>query len=287
MKFLSKFLLKFSFVRVLRSFLRSAISPWLRYFYYISLLIFIASIPYFVSQNKTQITHLKNRLFTKYVEFVGGETNDYNKVTIVGNEYTNYNDISKIIRNEVNKASTNQNNYFDSSIKIIKDEIQKLPWVKNVIISRNLPNDLVVKIEEHKPFAIWQDQQKKYVINKDGQKIIEIGDIEEFPDLLILSGKQANINTQSLFNMLVTDIDVGNNIYSATWVGLRRWDIRFNNNVLVKFPESNLDRAWKRLVEIYNMPGSMIDLKIIDLRVENKIYLEYNDNSLKYIMKPS
>lgn len=282
MRFITKFLLKFSFVRFLRSFLRSKVSPWLKYFYYISLIIIIASIPYFVSENQTKIISLKQRISNKYIQFVSGKNDFYNKVTIQGNQRTTSAEISQIVATEVKKA-IKRNNYLDSLMQDMRDEIKKSPWVKNVTISRSLPSNLIIKIEEYQPFAIWQDRDKTYVIDKDGHQIISIKDIYEYPDLLILAGKNANIKVRELFDILAIDQKVGRNIYSATWIGLRRWDIGFKNNLLVKLPEENAPQAWKKLIKIYNMPGSLIDLKLIDFRIDDKVYLEYNDESVKYL----
>ena len=141
----------------------------------------------------------------------------------------------------------------------------------------------MVRIDEYEPFAIWQNEKAQYVIDKEGHQIIAIKDAEEFLDLLILSGKEANLNVRYLSDILAIDPKIGKNIYSATWIGLRRWDIGFKNNLLVKLPETDADKSWKKVVKIYNMSGSLIDLKVIDLRVSDKIYLEYNDESVKYL----
>jgi len=282
MRFLSKFLLKFSFIRFLRSFLRSKISPWLKYFYYIVLLATIASIPYLVSQNQARINSLKNKISSKYIEFIGGKDDFYNKVTITGNKYTNYDAVAQIVREEVGK-SIKRNNYLESLMENIRDEIKKLPWVKNVVVSRNLPSDLMVRIEEYQPFAIWQNEKAQYVIDKDGHQIIAIKDVGEFPDLLILSGDKANLNVRSLFDILALDPKISQNVYSATWIGLRRWNIGFKNNLLVELPDEDAGKAWKKLIKIYNMSGSLIDLKVIDLRIQDKVYLEYEDESVKYL----
>jgi cell division septal protein FtsQ len=105
----------------------------------------------------------------------------------------------------------------------------------------------------------------------------------EFDHLMILTGQDANFSAKSLFNILAIDPEISANIYSATWVGSRRWDIRFSNNLLVKLPENNIQDAWERLIKIYNIPGSLINLNLIDLRIDKKIYLEYNGQTTKEI----
>ncbi len=278
---LIKTLLEISIVRFIRSFFYVKARIFLRYIYYILLFSFIVFIPYYSYQNQQDIINFKNKIINQYIGFIDKDKNSYSKIIIKGNNYTNYDDVSQIIRSQIDSFSENEDSYFESVISIVKKNIIELPWVKNVIISRTLPSDLNIIIEEHEPFAIWQDNNIKYIIDKEGNIIIEIKDENSFSDLLILSGANANIRAKSLFNILVSDLAISQDIYSATLIGLRRWDIRFNNGLLVKLPELNIEKSWKDMIRIYNEPGSLIDLKSIDLRIDGKIYLQYSDKIIK------
>lgn len=145
-----------------------------------------------------------------------------------------------------------------------------------------MPNSLNIEVIEYQPFALWHQGDKKYVSDKDGN-IVLVHDVEEFRGLLILSGKGATNHVKSLFNIFAIDPKLSSHVYSATWVGDRRWDIRLDDGLLVKLPESNISDAWNGLLKIYNMPGSTLGLSVIDLRVEDKIYLEYGDSVIKEI----
>lgn len=279
--FIRKFLLRFYFIRFLRSFFYARIIPSLKYLYFGFLIIMFIFVPYYIHSHDDIIINIKNRIVNKYVAFLDKDKKFYKNIVISGNNHISKDEILAIVKEEVDGISS-QGNGFEPIIKLIKDKIKELPWVKNVVISRNLPDNLVVKIEEYEPFAIWQDDKKHYIIDKNGEIITNLNEEDEqFSNLLILSGKKANLSAKSLFNIMVTDLEISKNIYSATWVGFRRWDIRFNNDLLVKLPENNIEKAWKNLVKIYNMPGSLINLKTIDLRVEDKVFLEYDDESIK------
>jgi len=166
-------------------------------------------------------------------------------------------------------------------IQNLVDEIKtQLPWVSQITITSSLPNTLNITIIEFAPFAIWQNDSRKYLIDKDGN-IVPFEDQEEFRNMVTLSGKGANTHVRSLFNIFVIDPKLSENVFSATWVGDRRWDIRFENGLLIKLPENNISEAWQRLIKINNMHGSLLGLKIIDLRIADKIYLEYNDSVIK------
>ncbi|MDA0902617.1 MAG: cell division protein FtsQ/DivIB, partial [Proteobacteria bacterium] len=202
---------------------------------------------------------------------------------ISGNHYTKYDDIAEIVRDQMSDIEGEES---DTSyillIEEIRKNVQKLPWVDEVVVSRSLPSSLNIIITEYIPFALWQDGDNKYVINKDGE-VIDVEDIDQFYDLMILTGKKANFNAKSLFNILTIDPQISRNIQQAAWIGDRRWDITFADGLLVKLPEDNISSAWTKLVKLYNMPGSLIDLKVIDLRNSKKSYLRYNDKSIRKI----
>jgi len=129
---------------------------------------------------------------------------------------------------------------------------------------------------------LWQNNEQKYVIDKDGNKV-QIFEDEEFKNLIILSGANANVNAKSLFNIFVINPELSTKIYSATWIGNRRWDIRFENGLLVKLPADNLQEAWHNLIKIYNLQNSINNLQVIDLRIAKKIYLKYSDKEIQEI----
>lgn len=206
----------------------------------------------------------------------------YNKIEIKGCVHTRKEDVERIVgslaSNIDNKAG------FETLIYQVRDKIKsQLPWVDKVLVTRNLANDsLNIEISEYVPFAIFKDGDKNYIVDKDGNMVL-ITDISEYGHMVILSGKEANKNVKSLFNILAINPGINSNIYSASWVGKRRWDIRFEDGLIVKLPENDINKAWEKLLKIYSLPGSTIDLNMIDLRIEGKIYLEYRDNVIKEI----
>lgn len=206
------------------------------------------------------------QLNTKYSETL--------KIEVSGNQRVSSDEVKKVIL----ESSKDQPEFY---IQNLIDNIKtKLPWVHQIKITRSLPNQLNVTIVEFVPFAVWQNDGAKYLTNRDGDTV-PYENSEEFSDLVILSGKGANAHSRSLFNIFVIDPELSKNVFSATWVGDRRWDLRFENGLLVKLPEARIAEAWQRLIKINNTPGSLTGLKIIDLRIPDKVYLEYNDSVIK------
>lgn len=220
-----------------------------------------------------------------FLHYLNLDNHTFSEVKIIGNKRSKAADLEAIIFEVAKdfKQSELQNNdgNYEPLIKKIMLEIKnKSPWVNKIVINRSMPDLISIDITEYEPFAIWQDDDKKYVTDKDGN-IVLVNDIEEFKHLVILSGKGANTHAKSLFNIFAIDPALSNRVYSATWLGGRRWDIRFDNGLLIKLPEDNISEAWRSLIKIYTMPGSINGLQVIDLRIEGKVYLEYGDSVIK------
>jgi cell division protein FtsQ len=168
--------------------------------------------------------------------------------------------------------------YF-SDLDQIKEEIKKLTWIKEVSVRRDIEyKNLTIEVEEYSPFAIYEKNGKKILIDKNGNNIKNYEN-EIFDDMIFLKGLDADKNAKSLINVVSSNYHLGNSMYSATWIGSRRWDIRLDNNILIKLPEKRIQEALDKLLRIYQTPGSLLGLEAIDLRVANKIYLQYSEGT--------
>ena len=233
-----------------------------------STIILITSLILYVYKKRYAIIEYKNSLISSIYE----QLDIYNKpqVNIQGCNRTNQYKVRKLVEENLDLA-TSKNSNINKLIKIIKSDNK---WVDSIHIFRTLPNKINIKITEYRPFAAWKDSEKLYVVDTNGNKI-RVTDLEEFDELLIISGKDAYLYVKSLFNLMVINPDISSMIYSATWVGNRRWDLRFDSGILVKLPSTKISQSWNELVKLYKSEGAFFNLKVIDLRVKDKIYLEY------------
>jgi cell division septal protein FtsQ len=273
-------------LRLLRSFFHQKIFPilWKGFAALVALIVIILIlIKIFKPLYLEKIYHKSQFYFFHYLNL---DNQNFSLVKITGNNRASTKEIMAIVDYIKQDFLQSQIEKYDSEsyeplIKKMIVEIKKYsPWTNKVVITRSMPNVINIAITEYEPFAIWQDDGKKYVTDKDGNVVL-VEDIEEFKNLIILSGKGANNHAKSLFNIFTIDSNLSARVYSATWLGGRRWDIRFDNGLLIKLPEDNISEAWHSLIKIYNMPGSVLGLNVIDLRIEGKIYLEYGDSVIK------
>jgi cell division septal protein FtsQ len=280
------FFLTNSFWRKIKNILNGFVKPiLLRFFFGLFVVIIIALIAIQIYNPKLsmQIKDKCNNYFYRYFEL---DDFDFSTINISGNKRVKNEEIIAIIKNfEIEKGSLVKKNKENIDLAFLVqnliDEIKlKLNWIDKVTIKRLMPNVLNVEVVEYQPFAIWINDDKKFIIDKEGNSIPfldEYENNEEFKNMIILSGKNANQNAKSLFNILVINSEISQDIYSANWVGNRRWDIRFFDGLLVKLPEIEISDAWRDLIKIYLSSKNDKAIKSIDLRVDGKIYFQYYD----------
>lgn len=216
-----------------------------------------------------------------FLHYLHLDNREFEKINISGNSRVSKERIIEVVNFSRKKILENSSSDYQPLIQNLIDELKtNLPWINKVVVTRSMPDVLNISIVEYEPFAIWQNDGKKFIIDKDGNTV-PYEDAEEFRHMVILSGKGANTHAKSLFNIFTIDSELSKNVYSATWIGNRRWDIRFENGLLIKLPEVFISEAWQHLIKIYNMPGSIVGLKVIDLRIKDKIFLEYDDSVMK------
>ena len=132
---------------------------------------------------------------------------------------------------------------------------------------------LLVTVTEAEPMALWQRNQKLYLVSRAG-KVIETADLGRYSRLLVIVGDNAPERAEALFDLLAREPKLKDRVTAAVFVGKRRWNLRFDNGVDVKLPEENPAAAWSRLAELQNQYGLLEkDVRIIDLRLPDQVVL--------------
>ena len=117
-----------------------------------------------------------------------------------------------------------------------RDRLLQFGWIKEARISRRWPDTLVVDVVERQPVAIWQNNQQLTLIDGEGV-VLEPVRLESMPDLPLVIGPAANRQVTALSGLLQATPHLRPQISGATWVGGRRWDIRFQTGETLTLPE--------------------------------------------------
>jgi cell division protein FtsQ len=117
-----------------------------------------------------------------------------------------------------------------------RQRLLRFGWVREARVSRRLPDTLVVDIVERQPAAIWQHKQQLILIDRDGV-VLEPVKLDAMPNLPLVIGPNANRHAGELNALLEGTPELKPMLAGATWVGGRRWDLRFQSGETLALPE--------------------------------------------------
>lgn len=151
--------------------------------------------------------------------------------------------------------------------------LKQLPWVKDVVIERRWPDTLYITLNERKPLALWQHNQKIHLIDQEGVEI-PVPPIETHMNLPLVIGEGAPLFTQQLLDALNQTPTLKKLVTAAIRVGNRRWNLKLQNNLTILLPEDNLVQSLASLERLEKEMHIFEKAKTtIDLRVPKKMVL--------------
>jgi cell division protein FtsQ len=188
-------------------------------------------------------------------------------VTVEGREETAANDLLAALG--VQRGDL----LLDFDAEAARARIEELGWIREAMVSRLLPDRIHVEVTERVPFALWQNDRKLMLIDRDGEVITDKA-LGRFSSLPMIVGRDAAPLAGSLMDMLAQQPGIRQRVRAAVRVGGRRWDIHFDNGVIAKLPEENAASAWTRLADL-DTQYRVLDrvLLSIDLRLADRLVL--------------
>ena len=157
----------------------------------------------------------------------------------------------------------------------VRARLLTLGWVKEARVSRRLPDTLRIDIVERVPAAIWQNRQKLSLIDADGV-VLDTVALDKMPDLPLVIGPAANLQAAALTRLLDSAPTIKPMFAGATWIGGRRWDVRFQSGEVLALPEGEAAAA-KALAKFARMDATAAllgkGLVRFDMRIPGKIYI--------------
>lgn len=157
----------------------------------------------------------------------------------------------------------------------VRGDLMRYGWIKEARVSRRLPDTLLIDIVERKPAAIWQNAQALNLIDSDGV-VLEPVKLDAMPDLPLLIGRDANKQAMALARLMDAAPSLKPMMAGATWVGNRRWDLRFQSGETLALPEGE-GKAADALVKFARMDGMdrLLGRGFVrfDMRIPDKFYV--------------
>lgn len=193
-------------------------------------------------------TGVTAKLHEEYAQAVGRAGFQVKKVEVVGAD--------RIDRLKVYDIALAQKDRSMAAVDLenVRRDLMRYGWIKDARVSRRLPDTLVVDIVERSPAAIWQHGGRLSLIDEKGV-VLEPVSVATMPDLPLVIGPQANRRAQDLGRLLAEASSLKELLAGATWVGNRRWDLRFRSGETLSLPEGE-EAAKAALAQFAHMDGA-------------------------------
>ncbi|MDA0261512.1 MAG: FtsQ-type POTRA domain-containing protein [Proteobacteria bacterium] len=155
-----------------------------------------------------------------------------------------------------------------------RTRLLKSGWIAAATVGRQFPDTIYVDVREREPFALWQYEKKLRLISRDGS-VITGEHLGRFTDLPLIVGRDANSHAAEFLDLLAPHADLGARFKSATLVGERRWNLRFDGGIDVRLPEEHPGVALERLA-VLQQRHAILDreLRAIDLRLPDRLIVQ-------------
>ena len=155
-------------------------------------------------------------------------------------------------------------------ISSIVKRIKQLKWVNKATIRRDFSGKIIIDILEHEPAALWQVDNKLWIVSDEGIKIDD-QNLAYFSNLPMISGKGAEAELQKLLAAVSINMAMFNRVETASWVGERRWDIYLKNGIKIMLPEEGISLVWQNLVEFEQEERLLArNILAVDFRIKDK-----------------
>jgi len=154
--------------------------------------------------------------------------------------------------------------------------IEKLTWIAHATVERRLPGTIVVVLWERRPFAVWQNQGKYVLIDREGKPVTD-EEVAKFRNLPLIVGAGAPEAARVLLDALTDRPAIQTRIVAAMRISERRWNLRMKNGTDILLPEGHEIEALDRLLGL-QQDTALLDrpLQSIDMRLADKLVLRPN-----------
>lgn len=185
-----------------------------------------------------------------------------NQVALSGHRYTLEDDIFDAL------DLPNMRSFLSFEPSVLRERLQRLPWIKTVEARRIYPGQLKIQVTERTPAAVWQRGGQDYLIDDGGRVLsaIEPGVLDYLPRL---RGEGAAQHVGQLFALMQRFPDIAAFVTVSERVGERRWTLKLVGGGAVHLPadqeasalEAFLDR--RAALDIVQSGNAIVDLRAV------------------------
>ncbi len=151
------------------------------------------------------------------------------------------------------------------------------PWIADAAVLKLYPDRLQITITERLAFALWQKDGRVSVIAADGT-VLEPFIEDRYVGLPLVVGAGAQQQAKDFLAIVDRFPNVRSALKASMLVAERRWNLLLTNGVDVRLPETNVEDALARLVQLdHDKKLLSRDITMVDLRLPDRVTVRLSD----------
>ncbi len=160
-----------------------------------------------------------------------------------------------------------------------RERLKTNPWIADASVLKLYPGELQIGIKEREAFALWQKDGQVSVIADDGT-VLEPYVSPRLIELPLVVGRGAETRAKEFLALLDRYPALRAFVRAAVLVGERRWNLRLNNAIDVRLPETDIAPALERLVALDKEKNLITrDIVAIDLRLPDRVTVRLSEGA--------
>ena len=163
-------------------------------------------------------------------------------------------------------------NIFFINKKFIIEKLYKINFIESISVEKKYPSTIKIKPRETDLIAITYINQEKYFLGNNGKFIIK-KKFKPKKDLPIIFGSFELDDYNLIIQALKKEGIDYNKITKYYFHKSKRWDLIFENNILVKLPTKKINETLK-IYKTLIKKNKITPYSTVDLRIHNRAVIK-------------
>jgi cell division protein FtsQ len=151
------------------------------------------------------------------------------------------------------------------------------PWIADAAVLKLYPDRLQITVTERQAYALWQKDGHVNVIAADGT-VLEPYVEARYVNLPLVVGRGAERRAKDFLAIIDRYPDIRTMLRASILVAERRWNLRLDSGIDVRLPETGIEEALDRLVQLDRDKKLLSrDITAVDLRLPDRVSVRLSD----------
>lgn len=163
----------------------------------------------------------------------------------------------------------------------VRERVVAMPWVESATVRKIYPTTLEIALVEKQAFAIWQHDGELSLVERSGAPIVPFTS-ERFASLPLVVGEGAAARAGGIVSLVASHPGLAERVRGYVRIADRRWDLRLDNGVVLKLPETGEARALDWLMALDASDALLSrDIAAVDLRLADRLVVQLTPEGMK------